>query len=286
VGFIAKAATKKRVQPLSGPVNGALLGTPWLTTGAIPTGALVRSAVFALDLTGARSSSFRGHRSALASLLAPTSSSHLWVETSDFRSWDFVLGADNGRESIAADWSVQLSVGAEGARVATRRYLTKDDVLVHGEHHDALRDELLRAIALGRASEDGSEADITAASLRAGVTFQTPAPAPLTATFSIVTALDEAAGRQRLRLMGHRVVEDSPAGLRWGLGPAKNQASDYVGITFGPGELRGSAEVSSWGSGDRRIAVHALRKFVSRALFLVHGADDQAAYKGPQELQP
>jgi hypothetical protein len=33
MGLIAKAATKQRVQPLSGPVNAALTGTPWLTTG-------------------------------------------------------------------------------------------------------------------------------------------------------------------------------------------------------------------------------------------------------------
>lgn len=286
MGFIAKAATKKRVQPMSGPVNDALLGTPWLTTGAIPTGALVRSSVFALDLTGARSSNLRGRRSALASLLAPTSTSHLWVETNDFKSWDFVLGADDGRENIAADWSVQLSVGAEGAGVVTRRYLTRDDVLVHGEHHDALRDELLRTIALGRQTEAGSEADITTSSLRLGLQFQTPAPAPLNATFSILTALDEATSRQRLRLIGHRVVHDSPTGIQWGLGLAKNQVSDYVGISFGPGELRGTAQVTSWGSGERRIAAHALRKFVSRALFLVQAADDQAAYKGPEELQP
>lgn len=286
MGFIAKAATKKRVQPMSGPVNNALLGTPWLTTGAIPTGALVRSSVFALDLTGARSSNFRGRRSALVSLVAPSSSSHLWVETNDFKTWDFVLGADDGRENIAADWTVALSVGAEQAGVATRRYLTRDDALVHGEHHDALRDELLRTIALGQQAEDGSEADITATSLRIGLMFQTPAPAPLNATFSIVTALDEATSRKRLGFIGHRVVHDSPTGIQWGLGLAKNQDSDSVSISFGPGELRGTAQVTSWGSGERRIAVHALRKFVARALFLVRGADDQAAYKGPQELQP
>ena len=286
MGFIAKAATKKRVQPMSGPVNDALLGTPWLTTGAIPTGALVRSSVFALDLTGARSSNFRGRRSALASLVAPTSSSHLWVETNDFKSWDFVLGADDGRENIAADWSLQLRMGADGAVVVTRKYLTRDDVLVHAEHHDALREELLRAIALGRQSEDGSEADITNASLGIGPSFKTPAPAPLNATFSILTALDEATSRQRLGLIGHRVVRDSPTGIQWGLGLAQNEASDYVSVSFGPGELRGTAQVTSWGSGERRIAVHALRMFVNRALFLIQKADDQAAYKGPEELQP
>lgn len=286
MGFIAKAATKKRVQPMSGPVNSALLGTPWLTTGAIPTGALVRSSVFALDLTGARSSNLRGRRPALASLLAPTSSSHLWVETNDFKSWDFVLGADDGRENIAADWSVQLKVHADEATVSTHRYLTKDDVLVHGEHHDALREELLRALALGRQSEAGSEAEVSAASLKIGVLFHAPAPAPLTVTFSIVTALDEAASRKRLGLSGYRVVNDSSAGVWWGLGLPRNQESDHVGINFAPGELRGTAQVASPMPGGRRIAVHSLRNFVSRALFLIKGVDDQATYKGPEELRP
>ena len=58
-----------------------------------------------------------------------------------------------------------------------------------------------------------------------------------------------------------------------------------MGISFGPGELRGTAHVTSWGSDERRIAVHALRKFVNRALFLIQGADGQAAYKGPEELR-
>src|SRR5580692_641606 len=146
MGFVAKAATKKRVQPMSGPVNAALTGTPWLTTGGIPVGALIRSAVFGLDLTGARSSNARGRQSALASLFAPASSSHLWVETNDFKSWDFVLGADDGRENIAADWVVKLKMDNTTVTVGTSRWLTRDDVLVHGSHHDALREELLRAL--------------------------------------------------------------------------------------------------------------------------------------------
>lgn len=51
MGLIANQQSKKRVAPISGPVNEALAGTPWLATAAIPTGTMIRASVFALDLT-------------------------------------------------------------------------------------------------------------------------------------------------------------------------------------------------------------------------------------------
>jgi hypothetical protein len=221
MGLIAKAATKKRVQPMSGPVNDALVGSPWLTKGAIPTGALIRSSVFALNLTGVYSSNIRGRQSALASLLTPTTSSHLWVETNDFKSWDFVLGINNGRDQIAADWMVRISIDNNTATVRTTRWLTKDGVLVHGSHHDALREELLRAVALGRQTDGGSEADVSATSLTIRQPFQSAAPGPIDLDFSITTALDETASRKLLDLIGYRVLDAPPAVIRWGLGLRK-----------------------------------------------------------------
>jgi hypothetical protein len=44
--------------------------------------------------------------------------------------------------------------------------LTRDDVLVNGEHHDATRGELLRALALAKQTEAAGETDVSAASLR------------------------------------------------------------------------------------------------------------------------
>lgn len=286
MGFVAKAATRKRVQPMSGPVNSALAGSPWLTTGAIPTGALVRSAVFALDLTGARSSSLRGRQTALASLVAPTASSHLWVETDDFKSWDFVLGINNGRDGVAADWVVKLSINDATATVSTSRWLTKDDGLVHGEQHDAVRNELLRALALGQPTEPEGEADVSAASLKRSQPFREPAPAPAGFAFSIVTVLDEPTSRERLELSGYRILRRSPEAIRWGLGLPKNEATDYVEIRFHYGVLSAVAYVGSAHGGDRRIAARSLRQFIERALFLIRKKDQGATYKGPEDWRP
>ncbi len=76
MGLIAKQQTKKRVAPVSRPVNVALVGTPWLTTGAIPTGALNRSSVFALNLGGVQS---------YETILSFGTISELRAETDDFK---------------------------------------------------------------------------------------------------------------------------------------------------------------------------------------------------------
>jgi hypothetical protein len=286
MGFLAKAATKKRIEPKSGPVNAALTGTPWATTGAIPTGALIRSAVFALDLTGARSSSFRGRQSSLAALFTPTWSSHLWVETDNFKLWNFVLGIGSASGNIAADWEVKRSLSDTTATVGTGRYLTKDDVLQHGSHHDALRDELLRTVGLGQLTEADGEADMTTTSLKLIQPFEDVAPDPVDLKFTIVTMLDEATSRERLALSGFGVLDSSGEEIRWGLGLPKNWPADHVAIGFRPGELAGSAQVSSAGQIDRRVAAQALRSFVDRALFLVRVKDPGASYQGPEEWGP
>ncbi len=285
MGLLAKAATKKRVQPASGPVNGALAGTPWLTNGGIPAGALIRSAVFALDLTGARSNSLRGRQHVLTTLVAPTYASHLWVETSDFRTWDFVLGVDNGREGIAADWAIRLTV-TKTATVATLRWLTNDGTLVHGAQHDALRQELLRALALGEQADRAGEEEISASSLKAALPFPAASPEPFSLSFSLVTALDEDTIRKRLTLLGYRGIDDSASGLRWGLGLPRHDQADHVTLTPGPGALAGRADVGSPGGPGRRLAARALRKFISRAAFLIGSADESVRYEGPEEWRP
>jgi hypothetical protein len=286
MGLIAKSATKKRVQPMSGPVNGALGGTPWLTNGGIPAGALIRSAVLALDLTGTRSSSLRGRQHVLASLVVPAFASHLWVETNDFRTWEFVLGIDNGREAIAADWVIRLSVTPDTATVQTLRWLTKDDALVHGPQHDALRQELLRGLATGEQAEARGEDELGAASFKVALPFPAPPPEPGSVAFSLVTPLDEGTVRKRLALLGYRVLDDSPSGLRWGLGLPQYQEADHVAITFGAGALAGVASLGSLAGPGRRIAVQALRNFIDRALFLIRQADESVSYEGPGEWKP
>jgi hypothetical protein len=286
MGFIAKAATKKRVQPVEGALNEALRGTPWLTTGGIPTGAIVRSVVLSLDLTGARSSSFRGRRPALAGLVAPTSASHLWVETNDFKGWDFILGGNDGRDGIAADWAVHLKIADATATVGTSRYHTSDDVLVHGEHHDALRDQLLLAVAQGKLNDANAEDDISTTSLRTPQSFSAPAPEPFDVSFTIATSLDTSSIQKQCRLTGYRVLSAAPDSVSWGLGLPKNQAADFVVLGLASGGLRGIAQVRSDGAAGRRIAAWSLRKFIKRTHFLIRKLDENASYDGPEEFKP
>lgn len=246
-------------------------------------GALVRSAAFGLALTGVHSTTVRGPG---IGLFSPSFTSLLWVETNDFRNWTFALGALRHESGIAADWIVTLAVGDTAARVATTNYLTKDDVLVNGEHHDALRTELLRAIALGGTSGATDEAEVSAASLKLPLRFEKPDPEPLDLSFAIVTALAEDTVRKRLRLLGLRVVDDSTTSVRWGLGLPKHQAANHVTIAFTPGVLTGTAHISSTSSSSRRIAATDLLNLISRAHFLIHQVDKTATYHGPADWRP
>ena len=193
MGLIAKSQTKKRVAPQSGPMNSALAGAPWLTTGAIPTAALVRSAAFALNLTGTTSSSTRGRQNALAAaLFSPLTSfsSKLWVETTDFKSWDVALGMVTAGGGVATDWLVNLRIDGSTATVVTTKWLAKDDVLVNASHHDALRQELLRALALAEQTDSDSEAEVGVASLKLSQPFGAAPPSATEFAFAIVTTLD------------------------------------------------------------------------------------------------
>jgi hypothetical protein len=283
VGFIAKSATKKRVAVASGPVNEALAGSPWLTTGAIPTGALIRSSVFALDLTGVRSNSARGR----SSIFVPTYTAQLWVETNDFKKWVFALGVSNGAGGIAADWVVELLIKEDrSVSVGTSRWLTKDGALVHGEHHDALRTELLRAVGVGRLTEEAGEAELTASSLRLAQRFEASAQGPQQARFSYSTTLDVAVIRERLQQAGLPVTSASRESITWGLGLPKHNSFDYACATLSAGLVSVEANVGSQSETARRMAHSDLRFLVARIRTCLRSKEATAEFHGPEELAP
>lgn len=283
MGFIAKSATKKRVAVASGPVNEALAGKPWLTTGAIPTGALVRSSVFALDLTGVRSNSARGR----SSIFVPTYTAQLWVETSDFKKWVFILGVSNGAGGIAADWVVELLIKDDrSVSIGTSRWLTKDGALVHGEHHDALRTELLRAVGVGRLTEEAGEAELTTSSLRLAQRFEASARGPQQAMFSYSTTLGVDDIRDRLRLVGLRVTSASPDSITWGLGLPSHDGFDYACSTLSTGSVSVDANVGSQSPAARRMAHSELCYLAGRIRTCLRSMDATAEFHGPEELAP
>jgi hypothetical protein len=283
VGFIAKSQTKKRVAVVSGPVNEALAGTPWLTTAAIPTGALIRSSVFALDLTGVRSNTARGS----TSIFTPTYTAQLWVETNDFKKWVFVLGVGNGAGGIAADWVVELAIGDDrSVSIGTSRWLTKDGALVHGDHHDALRTELLRAVGVGQLTEENGEAEVTASSLKIAQQFETPARGPEQSTFSYSTTLDLAAISERLQQAGLPVTSSSPESITWALGLPKHNSFDYATATLSGGSVSVDANVGSQSETARRMAHSDLRYLIERIRLCLRSKDPTAEFHGPEELAP
>ena len=283
MGFLAKSATKKRIQPIAGPLNPALISSgPWTTNGGVPTGALIRSAVLAVDLTGARSNSLRGTTSKLAAPFVGRAS-NLWVQMWQPREWNFILGINNGTGNIAADWSVKLQITDSAAQVSTPNYLTKDDVLVHGEQHDALRSELLRALSLGTIDDPGSETELGQASLGAPQEFASPTPAPAKIEFSLRTGLAPEAVWPHLNLVGHRLLERNEQHATWGLGLPSNDGIDRASLHVEPGLLKGSAVIGSEGAFGRRVAKAGLLAFVGRALFLLGREDPDVRYEGPEE---
>lgn len=180
----------------------------------------------------------------------------------------------------------QLKIGGAAAMVGTSRYHTSDDVLVHGEHHDALRDQLLRAVAQGKLNDADAEDDVSTTALRTAQSFPTPAPDPFDISFSIATKLDSASIHRQLGLLGYRVLSAAPDSLSWGLGLPKNQTANLAILGLAPGELRGAAQVRSDGAADRRIAAWSLQKFIRRTNLLIRKLDENASYDGPEEFKP
>jgi hypothetical protein len=278
VGLLAKSATKKRVQPAAGPLNPTLanLRQPWRTNAGIPVAALIRGIICSLDLTGARSSSVRGTTSVIGSFFATTSL--LWVRVIDAKQWRFTLGVPDVRGGIAADWTIDLTISGNHVEVATGHYLTRDDQLVHGEQHDALRMELLRAMSLGNAPAR-AETDISQRSLQMPINFSRNATDTSSVNFSIVTSIDRKVAEKRLARIGFRRLDGSLT--KWGVGLPSNEAVDYVSLIYSSGRLDFHGSTGSDGAAGRRIAEHGLRAFIARALFLIRLEDESAQYAGP-----
>lgn len=289
MGLIDKVQTKRRVAPLSASLNSSLSGTPWLTTAAIPVGAIVRSVAFTLNLAGTRSDVNRGRQSALATaILSPltSSSSKLWVETSDLQTWIFALGVVKSDGSLACDWIVTLRLADSTSTVQTTKWLVKDDVLANGQHHDALRNELLRTLAHATPTDPQSEADVGALSLKLAQPFSDAPPEPFEVSFAVVTSMDEPTCRNALRNLGHRVLEDADGAIRWGIGLPKNDAEDHVTLNFLPGRLEAHARIMSTVPTERRIAAYALHQLIARMIFLIkHYGDEAAHYQGPADWE-
>jgi hypothetical protein len=189
------------------------------------------------------------------SIFTPTYTAQLWVETNDFKRWVFVLGMGNGAGGIAADWVVELAIKDDrSVSVGTSRWLAKDGAPVQGGHHDALRTELLRAVGVGRLTEEAGEAEVTASSLRIAQRFETPARGPEQATFSYSTTLDVAVIRERLQQAGLPVISSSPESITWGLGLPKHNGFDYASASLSAGSVSVDANVGSQSETARRIS--------------------------------
>jgi hypothetical protein len=203
------------------------------------------------------------------------------------RSWDIVLGMVTGNDGIAADWIVKLVIDGSTATVVTTNYLMNDGALANGEAHDALRTDLLRALILGQETDAAAEASVSSGSLTLAQPFPSAAPSPFLLSFAIVTSLDEATSRDRLiRLVGYRMLDDSVASIRWGLGLSKNNATDHVTVQIRSGRLEATASIGSTAAVDRRIAAKSLHGFIGRAVLVQKVGDAVATFEGPMEWKP
>jgi hypothetical protein len=269
--------------PVVGPLNEALHGGPWLTTGAVPTGALVRSAAFGMSIDGLASTN-----AASVGVFTPHFQANVWVRSSDFLDWDVMIGISTDKGDLTPDWHVEVAIDPDekSVVVATPRARTLEDKLVHGKEHDRLRDDLLRALALAVPAPATAEAEVSAKSLQTEVPFRGPAPDPREVSFQISTSLGADAARERLNLLGHRVLENGTNAMRWGLGLPNASGCNQIAFEFRPGRLDGTASISDPSPVGRRFASTDLRSFIGRALFLIKASDDAAGYEGPEEWAP
>ena len=95
-----------------------------------------------------------------------------------------MLGVMVNRKRFTADWVVELVIRDDrSVVVGTSRWRTKDNLLINGKHHYALRTELLRAIGLGVPADEAEEDKVTAKYLRVTQGFEAPVDGPTNASF-------------------------------------------------------------------------------------------------------
>jgi hypothetical protein len=209
------------------------------------------------------------------------------VETQDFKTWNFILGVTKVPDGIAADWLVTMKINDDqSVTVSTPQYLTKDGVLVHGEHHDALRAELLRALALGQLTDADSEAQMSAASLKIRQNFESAGPDRSSVSFRYSTSLSSEEARGRLRIVGMRVLQATPESFRWGLGLPKDSGENYATATIAPGTIEVEAQIEAETAVSRRMAASDLRFLTARIRLCLRTKDEAAQYHGPSEFAP
>ena len=278
MGWLAKSATKKRIQPLQGALSEALSAPePWATNGAIAVAALVRSVLLALDLTGAKPSGLT------AALYLPTTTSTMWLSARGSRRWTATLGAGNGTGGVAADWSVDVLVEDRNVVVSTGGYLTRDDALVHGDLHDVLRDELLRSLALAQMPPGEAEEELTQTSLTVPVLFSDSPASPQDVTFAIAVAADPDQSQEILKKVGLRILDSSPTSITWALGLPENDRTDRATLDLTAGRLHGHASIGLSTALGQRVAACGLRTLILRAPFILQSLDRNVAYEGPSE---
>jgi hypothetical protein len=237
----------------------------------------------ALDITGIRSNSNRGRTSIFVDAIkAISGASNLWVQMTAPRQWAFLLGVNDGSGNVACDWTVTLGIDGGTVTVSTGKYLTSDDVLVNGDQHDALRGELLRALALGERQHPEVERAVSEESLTASHSFAAVID-PVTIDFQFATNLDPPAAWKHLERLGHRMLDRDEDRGTWALGLPSCDDADRVTLLVSAGGISGHACIESDGGLSRRVAQAGLLSFIGRALFVLRRDDPDVRYIGPSE---
>ena len=252
VGILAKSATKKRTVATAGPLNAALIKGPWVVNGGVLRAALIRSAVLAVDLVGARSSSNRGR----TSVFAPSYTSQFWVPMVALRHWRTSASTTARVGSPRTGQSTSRSADDDVA-VTTPTYLTKDGALMHGEQR-RVKIALLHALALGEQSPAKDEIELSAQSLTRVLTFDEAAPPAERLDFTLFTDADAAVCEEQLKILGLRKTAAGEGEIRLAIGLPTNDALDYVTLRIEPGRVAGHGEIGSDSEMSRRIAARGM----------------------------
>lgn len=240
MSLLSKRATARRVQAAIG--TSAVPGTdqgPWRATGRLVADAIIRQAALKLSLAGTRSDSNRGRANIISSAIL-SSSTIMFIETSDTAVWRVTLGSITVDGELAIDWQSKIIHGNGEVEVRTPQYLTVDGTLKHGGLHDEFRRNVLAALATGEAGSRTEESEISIISLETAQVTETLKPTgECQDSFRFETMKPAERVRQIVGSMGFPLLTGGLNDWRFGLGLPDSWPDNWVRLTLDdPGNKR------------------------------------------------
>ena len=231
MGLLAKKRTVKRVAPVRGPfaaANSFVKEEPWLTHEHLVASAAIRGALLNIGVGDAKSTTSRS--GGIGAVMFPST---LWLSWNDANTASIIMGCLNDKLSIAADWVLEVSVGAD-VIANTTKYKVLGDELVNGGTYDLVKEEVLAALASGGGDAEAVEIAASERAIKVAVDAG-PRPEPIgQESFTFTTRSSPEEIQRALHSISLPRADDQPNSMAWTLGLASKSTADRITVATTP----------------------------------------------------